>query len=470
MIDILLISPPFSDYSKKKGIPLRMPHLQIIPPLGLLYIASSLKEAGFRVKVIDMEVDKIGLSSLNHFIRKLHPPMIGIGCTSPLYPIVQQMTRIIKRKDPNIFVVVGGPHPTIDPHSVLKEPSIDFLIRGEGEITLSELMEATIDSTKKLADIKGLSYKKDGHQIHNIDRPLIKDLDTLSFPDRRMLPYKKYFAASAKRNPCTSIITSRGCPYRCIFCSNIYHKPRFRSPQNVVDEIEMIIDQLHIRDIEFLDSTFNLKKQLVLDICNEIIKRKLDFFWRCICRVDLIDREILRHLKSAGCYLITYGVESGSDRILKILKKGISTSQVKYAFKITKEIGVETHGLFMVGIPGETQQEIKETINFSKKLKPDYAQFFITTPLPGSKLLELAIKNKWINDIKEIDYYDFLGVQKPLMKFPSLTQNEINNLHKRAIQHFFFRFRYILMFLAKIMREPRRFIKNIFLTIKYLIE
>ncbi|MHA1267684.1 MAG: B12-binding domain-containing radical SAM protein [Candidatus Helarchaeota archaeon] len=445
-----------------------MPHLQIIPPLGILYLASSLKEAGFKVKIVDMEVEKLGLNTLEQILQKTYPTLVGISCTSPLFPIVQKISQTIKRLNPNIYTLIGGPHPTIDPHSVLKEQSIDFLIRGEGEYTIVELMETNL-SIEKTSTIRGLSYKKNGHQIHNPNRPLISNLDELPFPDRKMIPYKKYFAASAKQNPCTSLITSRGCPYRCIFCSNIFHQSRFRSAQNVVDEMELILNQLRIQDIEILDSTFNLKKQLILDICKEISKRKLDIYWRCICRVDLIDREILKYLKAAGCYLITYGVESGSDRILKILQKGFTISQVNDAFKITKKMGFETHGLFMVGVPGETQSEIKKTIKFSQKLDPDYAQFFITTPLPGSKLFEMALKNKWIPQPDKMDYYDFLGIQKPLMKFPNLSQKEIEKLHKRAIQHFFFRFRYILKFLAKFLKEPKRFIKNSILTLKYLI-
>ncbi len=470
MIDILLISPPLSNYSERRKVPFKMPHLQIIPPLGLLYNASSLIDAGFKVKVIDMDVEKLGLDAIEPIIQKFQPPIIGISCTSPLYPIIQQITRIIKGVNSNIFTLLGGPHPTILPESVLNETSIDFLIRGEGELTVVEMMEANLHSTEKLSNIRGLSFKKDERQIHNPDRPLIKNLNTIPFPDRSMLPYRKYFAASAKENPCTSLITSRGCPYKCIFCSNIFNYPRFRSPQNIVDEIELILDRLQLKDIEFLDSTFNLKKQLVLEVCKEIRKRRLDFSWRCICRVDLIDREILQHLKAAGCYLVTYGVESGSDRVLKILQKGFTVSKVKQAFKMTKEIGLETHGLFMVGVPGETQQEIKQTLTLSKKLGPDYAQFFITTPIPGSKLFDLALKNGWLNEIKNLNYYELLGVQKPVMKIPNLTQKEILQFHKRAIQQFFFRFRYILKFLAKIMKEPRRFIKNIYLTLKYLMD
>jgi anaerobic magnesium-protoporphyrin IX monomethyl ester cyclase len=474
MADILLISPPLRDYSQKRRVPLRSSQLEVIPPLGLLYNASSLKDAGFKVNVIDMEVDKLGFNSLDALIRKTHPRIIGVNCTTPIFSIVQQITRIIKRIDSSIFTLLGGHHPTILPGSVLKEQSIDFLIRGEGEFAIIELMEAIISSPQKFTDIRGLSYKNNGHPIHNPDRPVIEDLNEIPFPDRTMLPYRKYFSAAAKENPCTSMITSRGCPYKCIFCSNIFPRPRFRSAQNIVDEIELILDQLHLHDIEFLDSTFNLKKQLVLDVCHEIIQRKLDFSFRCVCRVDLIDKEILQWLKAAGCYLITYGVESGSDRVLKILQKGFSVSKVEHTFKITKEVGLETHGLFMVGTPGETRQEIKDTIDFSKKLDPTYAQFFITVPLPGAKLFDMALENKWLKekefyDIIERNYSDILKKDVPPMKFPSLTQKEISHFHKRASQQFFLRFRYILKFLAKIMKEPRRFINNIFLVVKYLL-
>jgi len=469
MIDILLISPPLSDYSQKKRVPLRNTHLQVIPPLGLLYNASSLKEAGFKVKIIDMEVEKLGFDTFDYFIRKSQPKLVGINCTTPVYSTIQQMTRIIKRINPSIFMLIGGPHPTLLPESALNEASIDFLIRGEGEIAVVELMEAILSSTQKLNNIRGLSYKENGRQIHNPDRPVIEDLNQLPFPERTMLPYRKYFSAAAKENPCTSMITSRGCPYNCMFCSNIFRRPRFRSPQNIADEIELILNRLHLHDIEFLDATFNLKKRQVLDICNEIIKRKLDFSWRCICRVDLIDKEILQRLKAAGCYLITYGVESGSDRVLKILQKGFTVSKVEQTFKITKETGFETHGLFMVGTPGETRQEIKETIEFSKKLDPNYAQFFITTPLPGSKLFAMALENKWMPEVTEKNYYDILELEKPLMKFPTLTQKEISHFQKRAVQQFFFRFKFILKSLTKFVREPFRFIKNIFLIVKYFL-
>ena len=331
------------------------------------------------------------------------------------------------------------------PEDVLISPDVDYVIRGEGEIHFFELI-----SGLETASIKGLSYKKDGKFIHNPDGALISDLDSLPFPAYNLLPVKNYVPTlgSYKRLPAISIITTRGCPGKCTFCLGSYlgGKVRMHSTRYIIDEIKMLIRDYGIREISFYDDTFTAYRNKVRDFCNIIIEEKIDITWSCFARVDFVDGDILRLMKASGCHQIMYGIESGSNEILRNIKKKTSLEKAVEIVAITKKIGIECRAAFMLGNPGETLQTMKQTLDFAKRLDPDIALFNITTPYPGTEMYDWAGKNGYLKT-KDWSRYD---LSTAVMELPGLKSVEVEEFYKKAHHEFYGRPSYLIKRLFKI--------------------
>lgn len=363
------------------------------PSLGIMYIAAyAEKYTEHKIGILDMLVEEMTYNTLENEIKKRRPDVVGITTTT--FTLIDSIitTKIIKEIDNDIRVVFGGPHAYIYPEETINFPDVDFLVLGEGEITFAELLQK-IDNYEELKKVKGIVFKHGDRIVNTGYRGFIEDLDSLPFPARHLTPYKKYYSLIAKRNPVTTMFTSRGCPYRCLFC----HRPqmgkkfRARSPENVVEEIEECMN-MGIHEILIYDDTFNIDKQRVLDVCNLIKERGLDIYFDIRARIDRINKEMLIALKEAGCVRIHYGIESANQRILDILRKDITVEQADKVIKMTKDVGIETLAYFMIGNPTETRDEILNTIKFAKKLKPDYCHFAVTTPYPATPLYELSLE------------------------------------------------------------------------------
>lgn len=367
-------------------------------PLGLGYIAAVLEKRR-DVKVIDVGAERLNDDSLRKTILKMNPEIVGITSDTLAFQRAVEIATIVKQIDKKIIVVIGGVHSNALPTYPLKFDCFDISVYGEGERTAVELWDR-IDKGKSYEDVKGICFRgKDGIVV-NPKRELIENLDELPFPARHLFPMDKYSSdIHLAARPTYSIGTSRGCPFSCAFCScNVAfgRKCRFRSPKNVVDEIELLINQYKVKGIYFREDLFTVNKQRVIDICDEIGKRGLHFSWECESRVDTIDEEMLRVMKKAGCELIWYGVESGSQRILDYLNKQITLSQVRKAFDICHKVGIKTGASFMIGIPGETIDEIQESIDLAEELKPkfEWAHFNVFTAFPTSPLYEFVKENR----------------------------------------------------------------------------
>ncbi|MBI4287973.1 MAG: radical SAM protein [Chloroflexi bacterium] len=341
----------------------------LVAPLGLAYVAAVLKRDGVDVSLLEANALGLGMDDIEKEIKRQKPDLVGITGTTPLIARVEEIARRAKSADKGIKVVVGGPHATILPQEVLKSQNIDFCVRGEGEITALELVKA-LEKGGDFGAILGLGFKSNG-QIHlNDSRPLIKELDSLPFPARELLPMEKYIfplptGAVARF---TNLISSRGCPYLCTFCGqhNIWTRlVRFRSPKNVVDEIQAVKDKYGVAFVGFTDSNFPLNRKITMDICDEMAARGIKIKWACGSRVDLVDQELLRKMHKAGCQQINFGVESGNAEILKGYKKGITIDQAKTAIKQAKKAGLKVYTYFMVGGPGETRETAEETIKLA---------------------------------------------------------------------------------------------------------
>ncbi len=422
------------------------------PPLGILYVASFAREfTDANVRVLDMEAENISLEDLYIYINKYKPDVVGIqAITYSLIDTIKTAEKI-KEIDRNICVVLGGIHATIYPEETVQIPQVDYVIAGEGEKPFAELIQ-NLDNREKLKKIRGLIFKDGGVIINNGKSETIFDLDKLPFPARDLILTEKYYSVLAKRSPLTTMITSKGCPNQCTFCDRPMMENRFRrrSAKNVVDEIEACT-KLGIFEFSFYDDTFTINKKRALDICDEIIKRKLNIGWDARARVNTVDKELLLKLKQAGCERLYYGVESGDQDILKKVKKNINIEQIIKAFKLTKQAGIETLAYFMIGLPSETKEQILKTINFAKKCDADYAVFSLFTPLPATEIYDIYLKTGFYKE----DYWRNFAKNpttdfKPRVNEDNISKEELFSLLTYAYKNYYFRPKYVLKRLLKI--------------------
>jgi len=418
-IDLMFINP-YDENALKNALGF------ITPPLNLMYLASSLEKASFSVKIIDDDLLNLGYEKVSKLAEKLNPQIVAVTSTTSTIKSALKYVERVKNILPTSLTVIGGPHPTFMPFETLKgSEALDVVVMGEGEETIVDLANHFTEN-KELGEVNGIVYRdlKSGNLKATPNRPLIKDLDSLPFPARHLVPFESYGASKEQTG---GIITSRGCVYSCNYCSSsliMGKKFRSRSPDNVVDEIEELIDKYQIRDIGFMDDTFMLNKKRANDIANEIKSRGLDLSFVASSRVDRVDQSLLQNLKSSGMNTIYYGVESGSQRILDMMKKGITLKNAEDAVKSAKNVGLEVLTSFILGYPGETEEDMNKTIDFSTKLDPDYCQYSILTPFPGTpiynELLEkdLIDNNDWgeYNVLKPVLKYDEMGLNKNMVE------------------------------------------------------
>lgn len=336
-----------------------------------------------------------------------------------------------------------GPKLTYSQKKTLEYIDCDFAIQGEGEETIVELVNA-LKSKKPLKNIKGLIFRKGGQIIVNPPRPLIKNLDDIPFPAWHLLPINKYKSLFSRTKKFATMVTSRGCPFNCIFCSDksrLGRMFRYRSPDNIIKEIKFLINNHGIKEILFYDDTFTVNRNRIIELCKKILAENIKVSWECRTRVDLVDKELIELMKKSGCYRIRYGIEAGNQRILNVLKKGITLEQAEKAIRITKEAGIETVTYFMMGSPCETIETINNSINFSIKLNPDYSVFAITSPSdPNSELFNWALKNNYINENYWDDFMKGLPVSSiPMLVNSELKESTLKKLRRQAYMKFYLR-------------------------------
>jgi len=409
------------------------------PPIGLAYLASMLRENGYKVRIVDNVVEKL---SLDELVRKIKDSVVvGITTTTPTFNTALKYAKKIKSTLENVFVILGGIHVSFMPYSALKHEFVDAVCIGEGEYTLLEAVER-LDRGKSLEGVRGLMYKEDGRIIDNGRRDFIKNLDELPFPAYDLLPLEKYSILGQKLEH-FPLMSSRGCPFGCRYCASSRFMGRMfraRSAENVADEIEWLNDKFGAKYVAFGDDTFTLSKKRVLEFCREIRERGLDVEWSCSSRVDTIDGETIREMKRAGCNCIYYGVESANPQILNnFYRKRIKLEQVVDAVKKTKENEILTVCSFIIGAPMETREDMMRTLKFSIKLDPDYAQYSILTPYPGTEIYEEAAKKGWLLT----ENFDDYTCGKPVLKNFYLSPKEISKFLRYCYVRFYLRPKFI---------------------------
>jgi radical SAM superfamily enzyme YgiQ (UPF0313 family) len=427
---IILVHPP-SRHPKREDV--------VIPPLGLAYLAAALEREGHRVRTIDAFALGLDWNEFEEEIKKAKADLIGIG---GMTPTIDNTLRTIKICRPYTqYIVMGGPHLSVHKQEFFKDcPDLDFGIVGEGETSFLALVRRLAEG-KDPWDVPGLV----GPEKFNHPGNLIADLDRIPFPARHLLPTHAYRYALWPGKKVTTLITSRGCPYRCIFCdkSIFGSKWRARSAKNVLDEMEQIVKILRIPSIIIYDDLFTLDKQRVQEICQGILERGLRFEWKCEGRVDRVDEETLRWMKKAGCSLIAYGVESGNEIGLDYLQKGITLPQIRRAFELTRKAGIRPMAYFILGIPVETFEQALRTIALAKELNPDYAQFSILSPYRGTKLHEEAKARGWYAEVEANNPFD-KDQKRPVLLCEKWSAEALKEILRRAHREFYFRPSYIL--------------------------
>lgn len=443
---ILLINPP-DFHAINSNVPQFVnEETGLYPPLGLMYVAAyAEKNTDFEIEILDAQVEKNGYDNIGKEIKLRNPDVIGIQTMTFTLIDAILVAKLAKKINSKIHVCLGGPHVSIYPEETINLAGVDSIVLGEGEYTFTDLINS-LEKGGDLSKIKGIMYKENGKVKKTEPKDFIEDLDALPFPSRDLLPYKKYYSVLAKRIPITTMMTSRGCPYKCIFCDRPHLGKAFRArgSESVVNEMQECI-KIGINEIFIYDDTFSISKKRVLEICDEILNRNLKIGWDIRARVDTVDEKILTKLKEAGCERIHYGVESGTSEILKVLRKGIRLDQVERVFKMTKEIGITTLAYFMIGNPTETKEQIMETIKFARKINPDYAHFALTTPFPGTDLYQMGIEK----GIFKNDYWREFAKNPEINFTPKLweeilSREELIEFLKHAYKSFYIRPSYLL--------------------------
>ena len=428
---ICLITPPYNSAVKSvTGFS--------SPPLGLAYLASVLREK-HEVKIVDSNILEYNMNDVRRELKKFNPDAVGITSVTPSIPQAYEVARIAKEINENCKVVMGGPHVTFLPEQTLKEcKDIDIIVKGEGEVTVKELAES-LEKGKSLKRVKGITFRKREKILNNEPRPFIQNIDEIPFPSRDLLPVEKY-KSNGKRY--TTMITSRGCPFGCSFCSSsrlFGGYWRGRSPQNVLEELRIVYEDYKTKHIEFLDDTFTLDNKRAERICDGILKEKWDISWGASSRVDTITKKLAEKMKRAGCWILFLGIESGCQRILNMMGKRITVEQIKKAVKAIKEAKIKILGSFILGFPGETIRSISRTIKFAKSLDIDYAEFSILTPYPGTPIFYLAKKNK---SLLTRNWSKYTAID-PVMKIKGIAQKQLKSYLRKAYLHFYLRPKFI---------------------------
>ena len=420
--------------------------------MGLATIAAVLEREGYQVTLLDANALRLKPEDIFPYVADAD--VVGLTAMTPTISSAMSIAHHLKRANSNLTIILGGAHATLLPEATLTSaPQVDVVVRGEGEDTIVNLLRA-LENKQTLTDIPGISYREDGKTVSTSERSTDVDLNSLPFLAYHLLPWQRYkpHPPHGRALPFAAIITSRGCPYKCSFCSKVFgSKFRGQSPERVVEEVAYYRERFGVKEIAFYDDVFTLNKERAYAIADGIIKKGLKIEWTCETRVNLVDRELLHHLKQAGCYAIAYGIESASPEILDTINKGITLEQVEEAISLTREIGLQTVGYFMIGSPGENQQSIGKTIQFAKRLNLDFAQFAITTPFPGSELYNTYLEGgkgdvPWENFI-----YEGTGQKvTPVFESNGLNRSDLQNWVRRAYKQFYLRPSYLWQRVRKI--------------------
>ncbi|MDH3346847.1 MAG: radical SAM protein [Desulfobulbaceae bacterium] len=461
---ILIVNPPwpgkgFGTRSQNRIIKHRSDKF-LQYPIFLGYSAAQLKKRGHRVSYIDSVIQDFDLAQTLSEAKNLEPEAIFMETTTP--SIEADYANLVALKEATgAKIIVGGPHATYFHKEVLLEcPAVDVVIRHEFDTKIG----GVVDNLADLSTVTGITYRRDSEIIDNGDGEVENDLDSIPLPDRETVPWHWYVEAWFTRQPFMNMMTSRGCPFHCSFClwpQAMYgHRQRFRSLDNVFEELRHMVHNYGLKEVNIDDGTFTTNKKRVIEFCRRLREEKLDIIWTCNGRVDTLDDEMLSEMKKSGCRMIRVGVESGSQEVLDKIKKSLTLDQIEKGVAMIKKHKIQALGGFMFGFPYDTRESVNQTIAFAKKLSPDQVQFSINMSYPGTSLYEYAKEN---NLLLAKSFKEFDMTHGPVVKTKDMSREELEHILARAYKEFYFRPGYVLQTLKHInsMDEVRRVFRSL---------
>jgi anaerobic magnesium-protoporphyrin IX monomethyl ester cyclase len=454
MMRILVTNPPWPGEGYGARSDVRWPHKRsdkyLEYPIYLAYVVAVLEEAGLEVDFVDGVMEEMSIADFAQEAARIEPGLVVIECSTPSISYDLKTAEAVKNSVDGTFVTLIGSHATFFHEEILRDNlAVDGICRGEFEMTIRELA-LTLAHGDDLSQVTGLSYREAEEVRVNPPRPLIQDLDSLPFPARHIVRHEGYRAAIYAGDSPTAMVSSRGCPHHCIYClwpDTLYgHKFRARSAVNIVDEMEHVVTDYGVDEIYFDDDCLTLNKKRVLEMCRLVLERGIEVRWIVQSRVDTVDREMLTAMKEAGCHYILFGVESGSPKMLEIMKKRISLDKVRETFRHCRELGIKSQAFFLFGIPGETQETIQETIEFAKDIEADSTQFAIAIPHPGTELYQVCSEQGWL----VYDNWEDFAAENSLIETDQLTRDDVAKARIRAYRRFYFNPKFIARSLLRI--------------------
>jgi anaerobic magnesium-protoporphyrin IX monomethyl ester cyclase len=422
-----------------------------LPPIGLMYIAAALEKAGFEVQMLDNYLMKKSANEIKQLVKNLNPKIVGITCGSATYARCVETAKAIKEVSPNCKIIVGGWHASYVPDSLLANQEIDYVVMGEGERAITQLATCIINGNEPAAmSIAGVACRHQGTNIKNPPK-FIENMDEIPYPARHLLPLELYDRTIEYLNvePADVMSISRGCVFNCGFCEtrklwgNIC---RAFSPQRVIDEIQDLQSKYGTKGLYFINDNFTLRKKETIELCNLMIKNKLDLEWVCDTRVDLVNQELLETMSKAGCKTIWFGVESGSQKILQRIGRNTTLEQIESAFRLCRKNGIQTACSFMLGVPDETLKDMEASLKFAKKLNPDWCLFNIFIANPDSKLYQEVLESKKYDRLddfllsvktEEFDYNSLMAIQRRFFKeFHRSPRQILKRIRREGMMNF----------------------------------
>lgn len=441
----LLIVPPTGKYIREERCQTPLDELHTValrPPMDLLYIAAALEEVGAKVRIVDYPAHEGTWETLERDVREFQPDALILSITTPTLPDDAIAAAKAKAIDPTIIALSKGAHfLQLDRPALEQYPQLDLVMRGEYEETVKELA-----SGKSWSEVSGITYRREREIIRNEDRGYIQDVDSIAFPARHLIdnnPYRRPDTGELQ----TTIVTSRGCPYPCIYClaSAVSGKStRNRSPENVIAELNECIEKYGIRDFLFRSDLFTANKRWVIELCKSIQDAGLKIKWSCNSRVDTLNEEILVEMKKAGCWLIAFGVEHGDPAMLELMRKQVKYENIEPAIQLCRKVGIRSSVYFLIGLPWESRETFEKSKAFARQLDPDFIEFFYTYPFYGTEFYDEAVRQGLLREGE----LPKAGYNQPALPTKYLSLDELRPMRREALRSFYLRPRYILRTLA----------------------
>ncbi len=454
MIRTLLVNPPYS-LEERYGAGMKA-FGAVAEPMGLAYLGGSMRDAGLHVEILDAPALGLHVHDVVAKIADGGYQLVGMTLLTPMFSAVRQLAEAIKSRSPEVTIAVGGPHPTVLPMRTLTELSaVDIVCVGEGEKTIVEIASA-LAGDGELAGVRGICYRRKGEIMMTPPRAFEQDLDSIAAPARDLLPMERYRLTASRTKGsgyCPTVIVARGCPFNCQYCSHTFGRTfRHHSVGRILWELRDLKENYGVTQVNLEADTLTLDRGFISGLCEAMIREGLGLEWTCESRVDTVDEDLLKLMKKAGCWQISYGVESGSQRLLDLIQKGVTKEKVRETYALTHKTGITIRSFFMLGLPTETREESMETIRFAIELDSLWAQFTVTIPYPGTPMFqELDAKGK-IAHHNWSDYNTWGGWADKRLPYitDGRTEQELKALQKEALRRYYLRPKVLIRFLSTV--------------------